>query len=338
MEKQILGIKARAEKQMSEWNYPNEHYIEAQGSLMVCNELLEYIGGNSKLSLEREIVIESIETQISKYKEDMRSSDAIRLTYALDELKELTNDKTFADELTESNIAKTETDTGKIVDMPELKRADKVFDFVVRHKTDCYRAFKKSISHEGFKYSEGAELIKMAREEIGYSDKTWSGDIYNVLHNVYKSIVVDGKSEPKSEPNVNEEPTEVYKSTDGEGWKKVGEIRKTDNGYIDLQEQKPDSLLLYETKKKPEITGDVNKLPDLKYTTTSILESELTESEPVSPDKDKIIVEQLSVTVNEIKNKIDLLKLDGFGYLTYVQDIHELCNDIESELSELKLK
>lgn len=76
------------------------------------------------------------------------------------------------------------------------ERTEKVFDFVVRHKTDCYRAFKRSISHEGFKYSEGAELVKMAREEIGYSDKTWAGDIYNVLHNVYKSIVVDGVEEP----------------------------------------------------------------------------------------------------------------------------------------------
>lgn len=40
MKEKILEIKQRAEKQMSEWNFPNEHYIEAQGALMVCEELL----------------------------------------------------------------------------------------------------------------------------------------------------------------------------------------------------------------------------------------------------------------------------------------------------------
>ena len=95
------------------------------------------------------------------------------------------------------------------------KRTDKVFDFVVKHKTDCYRAFKRTVSREGFKYPEGAELVKMARKEIGYSDKTWSGDIYNVLFNVYKSIVVDGKSEPKAtveQPIQGESAEEILKA------------------------------------------------------------------------------------------------------------------------------
>ena len=41
MKSKIIEIKKRAEKQLKEWNYPNEHYIEAKGALMVCNELLE---------------------------------------------------------------------------------------------------------------------------------------------------------------------------------------------------------------------------------------------------------------------------------------------------------
>ena len=65
------------------------------------------------------------------------------------------------------------------------------------HKTDCYRAFKLNTKHEGYKSPEGKKLIELARQEIGYSDKTWSGDIYSSLYNTYKSIVVDGVNEPQ---------------------------------------------------------------------------------------------------------------------------------------------
>jgi len=41
MKDKIIKIKNRVEKIMKEWNFPNEHYIEVQGALMVCNELLE---------------------------------------------------------------------------------------------------------------------------------------------------------------------------------------------------------------------------------------------------------------------------------------------------------
>ena len=72
-------------------------------------------------------------------------------------------------------------------------RKRRVFDFVVKHKTDCYRAFKISVDHKGFNTKEGSLLIELARTEIGYSRKTWDGDIYHALHRVYKSIVSDGK-------------------------------------------------------------------------------------------------------------------------------------------------
>ena len=49
MREKILEIKKRAEKQLKEWNYPNEHYIEAQGALMVCDELLEQHGEYKEL-------------------------------------------------------------------------------------------------------------------------------------------------------------------------------------------------------------------------------------------------------------------------------------------------
>lgn len=73
-----------------------------------------------------------------------------------------------------------------------MKRKEKVFDFVVKHKTDCYRAFKICINHKGCNTKEGSFLIDLARAEIGYSPKTWSGDIYNVLWRVYKAITIDG--------------------------------------------------------------------------------------------------------------------------------------------------
>jgi hypothetical protein len=58
----------------------------------------------------------------------------------------------------------------------------------VRHKTDCYRAFKICADHKGFNTEEGSKLIEFARNEIGYSRKTWDGDIYFSLWKTYKKI------------------------------------------------------------------------------------------------------------------------------------------------------
>ena len=67
MKDKIIEIKKRAEKQLKEWNYPNEHYIEAQGALMVCNELLEqqpdkenkekYISGTRRICRKKKVNI-----------------------------------------------------------------------------------------------------------------------------------------------------------------------------------------------------------------------------------------------------------------------------------------
>ena len=56
MKDKILEIKARAEKQLAEWNYPNEHYIEATGALMVCNELLESAELSQLIDLRKELI------------------------------------------------------------------------------------------------------------------------------------------------------------------------------------------------------------------------------------------------------------------------------------------
>jgi len=72
-------------------------------------------------------------------------------------------------------------------------RKKQLFDFVILHKIDCYRAFKNSINHTGYKTPEGLLLIKKVREWIPYSNKTWDGDIYIRLWKLYTEIV--GKEE-----------------------------------------------------------------------------------------------------------------------------------------------
>ena len=77
-----------------------------------------------------------------------------------------------------------------------MNRKEKIFDFVVKHKTDCYRAFKICNTHKGCNTKEGSLLIELARTELGYSPKTWDGDIYNVLWRTYKAITIDGVNSP----------------------------------------------------------------------------------------------------------------------------------------------
>lgn len=71
------------------------------------------------------------------------------------------------------------------------ERNNKAFDFVVKHKVLIYQ----NTRHYG-NFTAGKndcqlqELITLARKEIGYSDRTWSGDIFTSLVNLYKKICV----------------------------------------------------------------------------------------------------------------------------------------------------
>lgn len=73
-----------------------------------------------------------------------------------------------------------------------LKSNTNLINFVVNNKTNCYRAFKESIDNNGFKSEEGSKLVKLAREQMNYSIKTWDGDIYAAIWRYYKAIVIDG--------------------------------------------------------------------------------------------------------------------------------------------------
>jgi hypothetical protein len=72
-----------------------------------------------------------------------------------------------------------------------MERNARTYDFVVKHKVLIYQ----NTRHYG-NFTAGKndcqlqELITLARKEIGYSDKTWSGDIFISLVNLYRKICV----------------------------------------------------------------------------------------------------------------------------------------------------
>jgi hypothetical protein len=67
----------------------------------------------------------------------------------------------------------------------------KTYDFVVKHKVAIYQNTRHYNNYtEGKNDKDLQELIEFARKEIGYSDRTWSGDIFTSLVNLYKKICV----------------------------------------------------------------------------------------------------------------------------------------------------
>jgi hypothetical protein len=73
----------------------------------------------------------------------------------------------------------------------EKQRRITMCDFIVSNKTLCYRAFKQGIEHKYYKTDWGQKLVDKCRDSVGYSSKTWDGDIYHTIWRYYKMIVVD---------------------------------------------------------------------------------------------------------------------------------------------------
>jgi len=93
------------------------------------------------------------------------------------------------------------------------QRAENIFDFVVRHKTLIYQTTRFYGSFTSGKHdSQLHELITLARKEIGYSDKTWSGDIFNSLIKQYMAITIEGNDEPM--PSIMEEQEQPVQSAE----------------------------------------------------------------------------------------------------------------------------
>jgi hypothetical protein len=71
------------------------------------------------------------------------------------------------------------------------ERNAKTYDFVVKHKVLIYQNTRHYGNFTAGKNdNQLQELITLARKEIGYSDKTWSGDIFTSLVNFYRKICV----------------------------------------------------------------------------------------------------------------------------------------------------
>ena len=67
-----------------------------------------------------------------------------------------------------------------------MNRKEKIFDFIVKYKVDCDKAFKTDVLNK-LKNDDVRKLIRLARKEIGYSPKTVNADIYKVLIRVYNA-------------------------------------------------------------------------------------------------------------------------------------------------------
>jgi len=71
------------------------------------------------------------------------------------------------------------------------ERNNKTYDFVVKHKILIYQNTRHYGNFTAGKNdNQLQELITLARKEIGYSDRTWSGDIFTSIVNMYKKICV----------------------------------------------------------------------------------------------------------------------------------------------------
>jgi hypothetical protein len=65
-------------------------------------------------------------------------------------------------------------------------RKQQLVDFVIKYKVNCFDAFQSGVHHKDFKTIAGKALIKLVRQEIPFSNKTWDGDIYCSIWHTYK--------------------------------------------------------------------------------------------------------------------------------------------------------
>jgi len=76
------------------------------------------------------------------------------------------------------------------IDKPKKKRLNRYNQFIIDNKGKLYDAFKNGLIEDGFKKDEGKRIVDLARVELGYSAKTWDGDIYMALFRNWKRIVL----------------------------------------------------------------------------------------------------------------------------------------------------
>ena len=76
------------------------------------------------------------------------------------------------------------------IDKPKKNRVNRYNQFIINNKGKLYNAFRHGLIENGYKTEQGKRVVDLARVELGYSDKTWDGDIYNILYRNWFRIVV----------------------------------------------------------------------------------------------------------------------------------------------------
>jgi hypothetical protein len=175
-------------------------YIEYEEAIDAMNEFSQ----NLKEEIYAlELMVEQYESRntgaiISKLKEINNRHESV-LNWILrhtPEIKESLRYKNHIDEINDmkselSALEQSPSPMERIREEDEPKLRGKNYDFVVNHKVLVYNTTHKYMNYtEGKNDPEVQKLISIARKEIGYSDKTWSGDIYNILVNLYIKICV----------------------------------------------------------------------------------------------------------------------------------------------------
>jgi len=64
----------------------------------------------------------------------------------------------------------------------------RMFEFVYKHIKLCRKAFYHGRNYEDFRTTPGLKLVNMARKELGYSDHTYSGDIFRSIALNYEKL------------------------------------------------------------------------------------------------------------------------------------------------------
>lgn len=79
------------------------------------------------------------------------------------------------------------------IDKPKKKRINRYNQFIIDNKGKLYDAFRHGLVEDGHNTEQGRRIVELARVELGYSAKTWDGDIYNALFRNWHRIVVENQ-------------------------------------------------------------------------------------------------------------------------------------------------
>jgi hypothetical protein len=154
----------------------------------------EQITDTDKLIINLNLKIVTLESEIASLKEQIKKEEKTSMELVREAFQSIQNARcSECNELIGTNAAHICQNEfkPKSIFTRRMERSARTYDFVVKHKVLIYQ----NTRHYG-NFTAGKndcqlqELITLARKEIGYSDKTWSGDIFTSLVNLYRKICV----------------------------------------------------------------------------------------------------------------------------------------------------